>query len=53
MTDRKEEIIEMLREIENPQFIDMIFGFVRRLYREEKEGIENNEQSRQDIPGTY
>ncbi len=53
MTDRKEEITEMLKGIENPRFINMIFGFVRRLHREEKEGIGNNEQSRQDIPGTY
>lgn len=45
MTDRKEEIAEMLKGIENPRFINMIFGFVRRLYRKEKEGTGNNEQS--------
>lgn len=45
MTDRKEEIIEMLKEIKNPKSIMMIFGFVRAAYRDEKEGIENNEQS--------
>lgn len=49
----KQSIIEMLREIKNPKSIMMIFGFVRGAYKEEKEGIGNNEQSRQDIPGTY
>lgn len=41
----KQSIVEMLKEIENPRFIRMIFGFVRGAYKEEKEGIGNNEQS--------
>lgn len=41
----KQSIIEMLREIKNPKSIMMIFGFVRGAYKEEKEGIGNNEQS--------
>lgn len=35
---RRDEILEMLKEIEQKKFIDMIYGFVRRLYREEKAG---------------
>lgn len=33
---RREEILEMVAEIDQKQFIDMIYGFVRRLHREEK-----------------
>lgn len=35
--DYKKEILEMVESIENERFIKMIYGFVRRLFREEKE----------------
>ena len=34
MEKSKRAIIEMLDKINNKSFIDMIFGFVRRLYQE-------------------
>lgn len=36
---RREEILEMITEINQKQFIDMIYGFVGRLHREEKARI--------------
>lgn len=36
MDNRKEETIKMLGEIESTAFINMAFGFIRRLHREEK-----------------
>lgn len=36
---RREKILEMIAEINQKQFIDMIYGFVRRLHREEKARI--------------
>lgn len=36
MNNRKEETIKMLGEIESTKFIDMAYGFVRRLYRKEQ-----------------
>lgn len=35
---KKNEIIDMVRHIENEKFIRMIYGFVNRLYKEEKAG---------------
>ena len=35
-SQRKKEIISMIGEISNRRSIDMVYGFVRRLYREEQ-----------------
>ena len=35
--DYKKEIIEMIEKMSNLTFLKMAYGFVRRLYREEKE----------------
>lgn len=45
MSGIEKDIIEMLEEIKNPKSLTMIFGFARSAYKEEKEGIGNNEQS--------
>lgn len=34
--DYKKEIIEMIEKMNNLRFLKMAYGFVRRLYREEK-----------------
>lgn len=34
--DKKKEIKRMVDEIYNPAYIDMIYGFVKRLYAENK-----------------
>lgn len=33
----KKKAIEMIENIENERFLKMIYGFVRRLFKEEKE----------------
>lgn len=35
--DYKKEIIEMIEKMSNLTFFKMAYGFVRRLYKEEKE----------------
>lgn len=35
--DYKQEIIDMVEKMQNLRFLKMAYGFVRRLYREEKE----------------
>lgn len=35
--DYKKEIIEMIEKMSNLTFLKMAYGFVRRLYKEEKE----------------
>ncbi len=35
--DYKQEIIDMIEKMQNLRFLAMAYGFVRRLYREEKE----------------
>ncbi len=37
MMDYKQKIIKMLGNITNDTFIEMIYGFVRRLYRESED----------------
>lgn len=36
--DYKKEIIKMVNKMENFDFLEMIYGFVKRLYKEEKAG---------------
>lgn len=35
--DYKKEILEMVERMESERFLKMIYGFVRRLFKEEKE----------------
>ena len=37
--DKKKEIKRMVDEIYNPAYIDMIYGFVKRLYAENKKQV--------------
>lgn len=32
----KQKIIELIEKIENQEFLEMLYGFVKRLYKEEK-----------------
>jgi hypothetical protein len=43
-SQRKNEIISMIGGISNGRYIDMIYGFVRRLYMEER----GNEKKKQE-----
>lgn len=36
--DYKKKIIEMVNKMNNQKFLQMIYGFIKRLYREEKAG---------------
>lgn len=36
----KEKIIEMLKDIENPEILKLIYGFTKSGYREERAGSE-------------
>lgn len=35
----REKIIETVKEIKNEKLLKLIFGFVRSVYNEEKEGV--------------
>lgn len=35
-TNYKPKINKMIENIENPEFLEMLYGFVKRLYKEEK-----------------
>lgn len=37
MEQYRKEILEMVEKLKTPRFVTMAYGFVRRLYREEKE----------------
>lgn len=34
--DRKEDLIQMLEKIQNPNHLAMVYGFVKRMYLEEQ-----------------
>lgn len=41
MIDYKQKIIEMINEINTERFLKMIYGFVRGVYREERNESRN------------
>ena len=36
----RKEILDMVEKLKNPRYVTMAYGFVRRLYREERAGKE-------------